>query len=181
MKIAGMGVKIDRTAYPAFFILGCIPVVVRGGYAAIFRRAELHRRSFITVPMLGICVAAYHAVAQFVHQLGHALAARSTGYPMTGVRYEYGFAYSEYPPNEPPLPDSVHIRRSFGGVGGTTLMLAIAALLWRRRGMAANWFTRWLLAFMLLDAVLLFIASAVLSDGLLFIRNEGWKAKRPDA
>jgi hypothetical protein len=181
MKVAGVVVKIERTAYIAFFILGCIPVVMRAAYAALFRRSELRRRSLITIPLLGLCVAAYHALGQFVHQLGHVLAARATGYPMTGIRYEYGFAYSEYPPGEPPLPDSVHIRRSFGGVAGTTLVLTFAALLWLRRGMEATWFTRWLLAFVLLDSVLLFIGSVILSDGVLFIRDEAWKAKQPDA
>ena len=153
---------------------------MRGAYVALFRRSELHRRFVLTLPLLGICVATYHALAQFVHQLGHALAARTTGHPMTGIRYEYAFNYSEYPPDEAPLPDSVHIRRSFGGVGGTVLMLVIAVLLWLRRGMAANGFTRWFLAFVLLDSVLLFIASAVFSDGMLFIREEAWKASKPE-
>lgn len=181
MRIAGVAVKVERTAYPAFFVLGCIPVAVRLGYAALFHRSDLQRRSFITMALLGVCVAASHALGQFVHQLGHLLAARSTGYPMTGMRYEYGFTYSEYPPNEPSLPDSIHIRRSFGGVAGTTLVLTFATLLWLRRGMATTWFTRWLLTFVLLDSVLLFIGSAILSDGVLFIRDEAWKATQPDA
>ncbi len=180
MRLAGLDIKVDRTAYRGLCILGCIPVVARGGYAAIFRRSELHRRSLVTVPLLGLCVVAYHTLAQFVHQLGHALAARSTGYPMTGIRYAYGFAHSEYPPDEPPLPDTIHIRRSFGGVAGTALMLMIAVLVWLSRGRAANWFTRWLLASMLLDSLLLFFASAVLSDGVLFIREEAWKTNQPD-
>lgn len=181
MRIAGLDIKVDPTAYSAFCILGLIPVVVRGGYTALSSRRKLHVRTFIAVPLLGVCVAVYHAIAQLVHQLGHALAARATGYPMTGVRYEYGFTYSEYPPNEPPLPDNVHIQRSLGGVGGTTLMLVITLLLWLRRGMTAHWFTRWLLAFILLDSLLLFIASAVFSDGLLFIRNKAWQTHQPDA
>lgn len=178
MKIAGLDIKVDRTAYRAFLIVGFIPVVLRVAYAALFRRQELDRRALITVPLLGVGVVAYHALAQFVHQLGHALAARSTGYPMTGIRYEYAFNYSEYPPDEPLLPDSVHIRRSFGGVAGTALMAVIATLLWLRRKSAAHWFTRWLLASILLDSLLLFFASAVLSDGVLFLREESWKENK---
>ncbi len=180
MRIASLAITVDRTAYRAFFILGAIPVVVRGVYAALFRRSELDRRALLTVPLLGLSVAAYHALAQCVHQLGHALAARSTGFPMTGIRYEQAFAYSEYPPDEPTLPDSVHIRRSFGGIAGTALMLLIATLLWSRQGRATNWFTRWLLGSILLDSLLLFFASAVLSDGMLFIREEAWKAKHAE-
>ena len=181
MKIAGLTIKVERTAYPAYVILGCVPALVRVVYAAIFRRPELHRRSLLTVPLLGVSVAAYHALAQFVHQLGHALAARATGYPMAGVRYEYGFAYSEYPPDEPSLSDGIHIWRSLGGVGGTAATLVLAALLWRRRGWAASGNTRWLLACLLLDSALLFVASAVLSDGVLFVREEAWKASQPGA
>lgn len=169
MRIASLAITVDRTAYRAFFILGAIPVVVRGVYAALFRRSELDRRALLTVPLLGLSVAAYHA-----------LAARSTGFPMTGIRYEQAFAYSEYPPDEPTLPDSVHIRRSFGGIAGTALMLLIATLLWSRQGRATNWFTRWLLGSILLDSLLLFFASAVLSDGMLFIREEAWKAKHAE-
>jgi hypothetical protein len=130
---------------------------------------------------VSLCVAIYHVVAQFVHQLGHALAARLTGYPMTGMRYEWGFSYSEYPSDEPLLPDSIHIQRSLGGVVGITLMLVIVVVLWLQVDMTANWLSRWLLNFILFDSLLLFIASAVISDGLLFIRQRGWDVPQPDA
>ena len=181
MKIAGLEIKVDRTAYNVFFVLALIPFVVIGGYNAIFRPAELHVSTFINALLVGVCFAAYHEIAQFVHQLGHALAARATGYPMTGIRYEWGFTYSEYLPNEPPLPDNVHIQRSLGGVGGITLMLVIAVLLWLQVDVTANGFMRWVLNFVLFDSLLLFIASAVLSDGLLFVLNKDWKAAQPDA
>lgn len=51
----------------------------------------------------------------WLHQLGHAWAARRTGYPMTGMRYHSIFAASEYPPDEPPLPARVHLSRALGG------------------------------------------------------------------
>ena len=180
MRIAGLDITIDRTAYLTYLILGLIPAVMRGGYTALFR-GERHTRTIVTAPLLGVSIAVYHALAQLVHQYGHALAARAAGYPMAGVRHEYGFTYSEYPLDESVLPDHVHIQRSLGGVGGTSLVLVIALLLWLRRGMSACWFTRWLLAFILLDSLLLFIASAVFSDGLLFLQQKAWQTTEPNA
>ena len=180
MKIAGLKIKIDRTAYRVFFILALIPFFVIVGYTAIFRISELYASTFINALLVGVCFAVYHEIAQFVHQLGHALAARATGYPMTGIRYEWGFTYSEYPPNEPPLPDNVHIQRSLGGVGGITLLLVIVILLWLQVDATANGFMHWVLNFVLFDSLLLFIASVVLSDGLLFIflcSKKHWQKK----
>jgi hypothetical protein len=179
MKLAGLEIKVDRTAYRAFLVLVLIPFLGIGVYSTIFRPAELDVGTFINALLVGVCFAIYHEVAQFVHQLGHALAARATGYPMTGIRYEWGFTYSEYPPNEPHLPDKVHIQRSLGGVGGVTLLLIIVVLLWLQVDVTANEFTRWLLNFVLFDSLLLFIASAVLSDGLLFILHKDWKKTQP--
>jgi hypothetical protein len=57
----------------------------------------------------------------------------------------------------------------------------IVVLLWLQVDVTANGFTRWLLNFVLFDSLLLFIASAILSDGLLFIRDKAWKVTQPDA
>ena len=128
-----------------------------------FRRSELHRR-FVLYPA---------ATGHLRRDLSCARAVCSPVGPCPGGAHhrpshdrdqvrEYAFNYSEYPPDGASLPDSVHIRRSFGGAGGTVPTLVIAVLLWLRRLRAANGFTRWFLAFVLLDSVLLFIASAVL-------------------
>jgi hypothetical protein len=175
MKIAGLEIKVERTAYSVFAVLALIPFFVIVVYTAIFRPAELDMSTFVNALLVGLGFAVFHEIGQFVHQLGHALAARATGYPMTGVRYEWGFSYSEYPSNEPPLPDNVHIQRSLGGVGGVTVLLVIAVVLWLQVDVSANAFTRWLLGFVLFDSLLLFIASAILSDGVLFIRNKDWQ------
>lgn len=181
MKIAGLDITVQRTAYYAFCILALIPFLVIEGYSLLFYPADLHMRTFITAVLVGVCFAIYHEIAQFAHQLGHALAAYATGYPMKGVRYEWGFTYSEYPSNEPLLSDKTHIQRSLGGVGGITLMLVIVVVLWLRVDVSAHMFIRWLLNFLLFDSLLLFIASAILSDGLLFIINREWKAASPKA
>ncbi|MEZ4869464.1 MAG: hypothetical protein R3C14_49530 [Caldilineaceae bacterium] len=175
MKLAGLEIKTEQTTYKAFFMLMLIPVLVVSGYAVIFHSPELELSTFGYLLLLGVCFAVYHQIAQFIHQLGHALAARATGYPMMGIRYDYVFTYSEYPLHEQFLPDRVHIQRSLGGVVGNTLMLALVIFLWTQTGVTAHWFTRWLLTFLLFDALMLFIGSAVVMDGLLFIWHKNWK------
>ncbi len=176
MKIAGLKVSIERTAYPAYTLLCLVPMVVRGAYVVLFQRSEL--RSIGTLPVLGLCIAGYHACGQFVHQLGHAFAARAVGHPMTGIRYEYGFSFSEYPPDEPSLPAAVHIQRSLGGFSGSVLLLATALALWLRVGRVAHGFKRWALGFVLFDALLLFIGS-VLSD-VMYVVQQGWIEPQPN-
>jgi hypothetical protein len=65
----------------------------------------------------GVIVVLLHELSEMVHQLGHAWAARRTGYPMSGVRFGvFGlFAASVYPPDEPTLPAKTHIQRALGG------------------------------------------------------------------
>ncbi len=65
----------------------------------------------------GLIVIILHWFSEVVHHLGHAWAARRTGYPMTGIRFgKLGvFATALYPPAEPILPARLHIRRATGG------------------------------------------------------------------
>ena len=170
MTIAGLNVKIDQTAYRAFFMLILFPIVVITIYTVLFRSEELSADTFIEAGLVGLAFVVFHQMGQLFHQLGHALAARATGYPMSGIRFEYIFSYSEYPPNEPTLPARVHIQRSLGGVVGVTLLLIIVILLWIQDGSGASW----LFNFLLFDAIILFIGSAVFSDGVFFIRDKGW-------
>ena len=181
LKIAGLEINIERTTYRAFFVLVLIPLLVIVGSSVMFGTSKLGIGTFIGALLVGLGFAVYHQLAQLIHQLGHALAARAIGYPMRGVRYEWIFTYSEYPPNEPPLPANVHITRSFGGVGGATLVLMIGVLLWMQAGGTANGLMGWLSNFLLVDSALLFFASAVLSDGVLFILQKPWMTAQSDA
>jgi hypothetical protein len=75
-----------------------------------------------------VCVV-LHIDGGLLHHYGHAIAARSTGYPMTGVTFGiFGvLARSEYPADEPALSGRIHIRRALGGPilsGVVTLVLA---------------------------------------------------------
>ena len=59
-----------------------------------------------------------HFLGEFLHQVGHATAARRTGYPMRGMRFGMlgVLALSQYPEDEPnDLPARVHIQRALGG------------------------------------------------------------------
>ncbi len=69
-----------------------------------------------------------HWLDDLVHSAGHAIAARSTGYPMVGLRLgTLGvFGTTLYPDNEPALPGSTHIQRA---VGGPALSLSVAIVL----------------------------------------------------
>ncbi|HEU4327600.1 MAG TPA: hypothetical protein VFS21_30955 [Roseiflexaceae bacterium] len=179
VKLAGLTITVERSAYIAFGILSLLPVVVIAMYSVITRSPELTMSTAINLLWVGVGFAVYHQLGQLVHQLGHALAAHATGYPMTGIRYDAVFSYSEYPSDEPVLPARVHFQRSFGGLGGAIFLLVIALLLWSQADSIANWFTRWLVNFILFDSVMLFIGS-VLSDGVLFVRERGWERAQTD-
>ena len=173
MKLAGLDLTIERTAATAYGILALIPIAALGGYAVLFRRVHRPLATLSAVLAAGVGLAAYHALSQLIHQLGHALAAQATGYPMTGIRYDYVFTYSTYPPDEPPLPPAVHIQRSLGGLGGTTVMLLLAVVLWLRRRQRSSWVTRGLLSCVLLNSVLLFVGSLISDGG--FVLQRGWE------
>ncbi|MBM4422119.1 MAG: hypothetical protein FJ030_01850 [Chloroflexi bacterium] len=79
-----------------------------------------------------------------LHQWGHSRAARRLGHPMIGVHHFSLFSFCVYPPDEPPLPPSVHIRRALGGfwinllIG--LLLVPASITLWPTGG-AIGWLT----------------------------------------
>jgi hypothetical protein len=98
-----------------------------------------------------------HWVSTLAHHLGHAWAARRTGYPMTGIRFgTWGLlATSLYPPDEPALPAKTHIRRALGGPIGSLLFSIIAlviALIFR----TVNDVLGWVGTFFFLDNLFVF-------------------------
>jgi hypothetical protein len=81
-------------------------------------------------------------ISEWLHQMGHAVAARRVGYPMVGVHFRSVLAVSEYPAAEPPLPAEVHIRRALGGFWINVLIglfLAPYAFFLSFRGGAMAW------------------------------------------
>ena len=126
----------------------------------------------------GLVAVLLHWFSELFHNWGHARAARSTGYPMTGVRLWFMLGTSLYPPDEPELPAAVHQRRAWGGpiasfglslVAGflTSALHPLGGLAW------------WLAAFLFLDNLLFFTLGAFLpldfTDGgtLLTWREKG--------
>ncbi len=54
-------------------------------------------------------------ISEWLHQMGHAVAARRTGYPMRAMQFGSLLAVSQYPADEPELPARTHIQRALGG------------------------------------------------------------------
>jgi hypothetical protein len=112
----------------------------------------------------GLVALALHWGSEFVHHLGHAWAARRTGYPMTGVRLRGLIGTSLYPPDEPPLPGDIHIRRALGGPAANlllTLLAAVVALALRPTG-GTPW---WVGVFFFVENLFIFTLGAFLPLG----------------
>ena len=79
----------------------------------------------------GFVATELHWVSELWHHLGHAQAAKQTGYPMSGICANGPIAASLYPPDEPTLPGPTHIKRALGGPiasGILTLVMALVTL-----------------------------------------------------
>lgn len=116
-----------------------------------------------------------HYAAELLHQLGHAYAARRTGYPMTGIRFWFVLGASIYPADEPPLPGRIHIRRALGGpIVSVSLGVIAAVIVPLLSGLAA-----WLVAFFAFDNLIVMGAGAFLplgfTDGSTILT---WRTRR---
>jgi hypothetical protein len=172
MKFAGLQINVQKNALYTFCVLVIIFAIATGilGFAS----GDLRDGSLLEVIFVSLAAASFHFVAQFIHMIGHALAAWASGYPKSGMVFMYGFAMSLYPPDEPTLPARIHIQRSLGGVIAFGLLLLIVLWLWVEARDTPQWWLRYLTSYMLLNAALLFAVSALLSDGLLFILRKEW-------
>lgn len=80
----------------------------------------------------GFIAMGLHYASDVAHQLGHAFAAKRTGYPMTGIRFWFVLSTALYPPDEPALPGRIHIHRALGGPPvslGLGVMFGLLALM----------------------------------------------------
>jgi len=122
--------------------------------------------------LMGFAAMILHWVADLLHQAGHALAARSTGYPICGIRLWGVLSSTVYPADEPSLPRAIHVRRALGGPLASLLisMLAAAALPLLNNG---SW-VWWLDLFFLVDNLLVFTVGSLLplgfTDGSTLLR-----------
>ena len=126
----------------------------------------------------GFVAVAVHWASDIAHQLGNARAARSTGFPMIGIRLWGVLSTSVYPSDEPVLPAAFHIRRALGGPAASlvlTLLAAVIALALRPLG----GIPRWIGAFFFLDNLFTFTLGSLVplpfTDGGSLLR---WWGKR---
>lgn len=117
----GLIAGLELTAEPCA-LLGSL--LIAALIAAAMRRRGYTPAQAASVAALTVLL---HWLSDFAHHLGHAFAARQTGYPMRGVHFWGVFSTSLYPPDEPPLPAEIHIRRALGGPPVNTVV-ALAAL-----------------------------------------------------
>lgn len=81
-------------------------------------------------------------VSEWIHQMGHAFAARRVGYPMQRIHYFSLLALGLYPQDEPSLPRHIHVKRALGGFWVNLLfglLLTPAALLLWPGGGIGGW------------------------------------------
>jgi hypothetical protein len=116
--------------------------------------------------VFGLLCALLHWLAEMLHQLGHAHAARQTGHSVIAIRFGTMVLLSTavYPADEPTLPASTHIHRALGGPKSSAVFSVIAAVL-----VAALWNTntvlRWGSLFFFLDNFLVLTVGAFLPLG----------------
>lgn len=154
-QVAGLSLIVMPSAIIGSILLG----VLLGGVAAVLLKASLGEA--IVGGLIAVIV---HWASEMVHHLGHAWAARRTGYPMIGVRLWGVLGTSLYPPDEPTLPATVHIRRALGGPAASlllTLLAAIVALALRPVG-GVPW---WIGAFFFLENLFAFTLCAFIPMG----------------
>jgi hypothetical protein len=116
----------------------------------------------------GLAAMLLHEIADLWHQLGHAWAARRTGYPMTGIRFGFLGVLSSalYPTDEPVLAPALHIQRALGGPLGSLVMSAVAAILFLVINTSRSGGTLWWLAlFFFLDNFVVFTLEIFLPLG----------------
>jgi len=123
--------------------------------------------------LLGLVAAFLHWTSVLLHHLGHFIASRTAGYPMSGLELGmFGIlARDLYPANEPELLPAIHIRRALGGPTVSGLLSVIFFLqlpLW-----PGNWY--WLGWFILLENLFLFTLQVFIplgfNDGGTILRN----------
>lgn len=139
------------------------------------------KADFVPALFAALAAALLHWLSELTHQLGHAWAARRTGYPMRGIRLWGLLSTCLYPP-EPELPARTHIRRALGGPLASLLLSILAGLLalwaYPRGGLLF-----YVLAFFFLDNFLVLTLGAFLplgfTDGSTLLSWLG-KSRRQD-
>jgi hypothetical protein len=165
--------------YRSFFI-SALPSAFVG--TAIFFLALVYAvNQWLLLPVgqaviTSLLIVTLHWFSVTFHNLGHHVAAIRTGYPMIGIRYWSILGTSLYPPDEPPLPKYIHVRRVMGGPAASAILGIVAAaisyLLMNTGGVAMYVFT-----FIALDNLVLLSLGAFLplgfTDGSTLLKLRG--------
>lgn len=104
--VLGVQTTITRLGLVSFGVAGLGLAGLAGAWSGLPLGAAL---------LAGALGALSMFVSEWLHQMGHAVAARRTGYPMHAMHFRSVLAVSEYPAEEPELPAALHIRRALGG------------------------------------------------------------------
>ena len=103
--LTGVKIIIDPIVIVTFFIVWFI-------FSLLAKQTNLSRKEAI---LGGLLAALIHWFSELGHQMGHASAARQTGYPMDTLRFMGPFSQTLFPEDEPELSPDVHIQRALGG------------------------------------------------------------------
>jgi Zn-dependent protease len=155
VDVGGLMVRARPSAFAASLALWLVAITV--GYVVL-------NLSPLEAFVGGTLVVVAHWFGEIIHQLGHALAARSTGHPMIGIRLWGLLSSSIYPRGEGKLPASVHIRRALGGpIMSLFITILAAAILLMARPVGGMF---WGVAlFFFLDNLLVFTLGSLLPLG----------------
>jgi hypothetical protein len=118
--IGALEISAKRSAFVAFVLIWFALSVI--GFLVF-------RFSILEAALSGFIITCLHYLSELIHQLGHAGAARNTGYPMRGIRFVHVLAFSLYPKDEPELSGRIHIRRALGGPLVSFLVTVVALLI----------------------------------------------------
>lgn len=120
----GKSNSLEVSAAPSAVVCAVLMVAVLSAVAYFL----LNEMLFFAI-VGGIVAAFLHYDSGLFHQMGHANAARTAGYPMTGMRYWWIFSQSLYPPDEPELPAETHVQRALGGPYFSLLMSLVSGFI----------------------------------------------------
>jgi hypothetical protein len=166
------GVKI--TARPSALIASIALWAVATEVATTFFGASLAAGI-----VQGLVITLLHWLSDLLHQFGHAIAARSTGYPMSGLRLWFLLSSGLYPLDEPELPASTHVRRALGGPIMSLIVTVITGVIaWLLYNTGSPY--TWIAVFVVLDNLLVLTLGALLplsfTDGGTLLRL--WRARK---
>ena len=102
----------------------------------------------------GLAATIFHWLSELTHNLGHAWAAKRTGYPMTGIRFWAMLAASVYPADEAQLPGRVHIQRALGGPAASAILSLVTGCV--TLALMAQSLAWWLILFVFVDNLFVF-------------------------